>query len=58
MNSAPDPTNQIYECQKYDDHVLDVQTDNVFVQNTGYNEYIWTCGDGVNTVCANPDCIA
>ena len=58
MDSSPNFTTQIFRCQKYDDHVFDVQKYNTYSKAQHYHRYEWVCGDaGANEVeCPSADC--
>lgn len=46
-------------CQKYNDHVIDLQKDNMLLKNSTngfYDYYSFTCGDGVEVKCVTPPC--
>jgi hypothetical protein len=56
VNSYPNPTNQNFQCQKYNDYVYSTQVDNTFVNTTNYGLYTFTCGQGNLVTCPSGDC--
>ena len=56
VDTSTSATIQNFSCQKYDDHVHGSQFDNIYMENTQYGLYQWTCGDGTKVTCASGDC--
>ena len=39
VDSSTTPTTQIFRCQKYDDHVHDIQKTNNYISSSYYHKY-------------------
>lgn len=51
VNSFTTPTNQIHQCQAYNDHVHQLQIDNSFHSREYYAYYQFICGNGNIVKC-------
>lgn len=56
VNSYANPTNQNFQCQKYNDYVYSAQVDNTFTKTSNYGLYTLTCGQGKLVTCPSGDC--
>lgn len=56
VDQAPNPTNQIYMCQKFEDHVYGNQIDNFYESHSYYGVFRFVCGNGLVVQCVVPPC--